>query len=242
MKECFYIFLLLHCRARRRARCQLLNARHRAVRRIWANEHRNWRIREWSRCLFVDETRINLRHSDGRILVWREPNERFEEENMVAEEPFGGGGLTVFGGIMMNGKTDLFITNQTITAATYRDGCIIPIVIPFAQNFGNDFVLVDDNARPHRAGIVNEILNANGITRMIWPPKSPDCNPIEHVWSNLKLRLRQRADGFDNVQQLEQVIREEWERIPQLTINFLVQSMPNRCRDVIRCRGGPTKY
>ena len=39
---------------------------------------------------------------------------------------------------------------------------------------GDDLILMDDNARHHRARIVNEYLQQETIERMDWPAKSPD--------------------------------------------------------------------
>ena len=41
---------------------------------------------------------------------------------------------------------------------------------------------------------------------------------------------------------LSEAIREELENIPQDFINNLVDTLPNRCREVIFRAGGPTKY
>ncbi|GFT27815.1 DDE_3 domain-containing protein [Trichonephila clavipes] len=51
----------------------------------------------------------------------------------------------------------------------------------YAAAIGNDFILMDDNARPHRARIVEEYLEDHGLERMEWPARSPDLNPIEHL-------------------------------------------------------------
>jgi len=44
---------------------------------------------------------------------------------------------------------------------------------------GEDFVLMGDNACPHRASM--STLSAKEIELMNWPAPSPDVNQIEHV-------------------------------------------------------------
>ena len=70
---------------------------------------------------------------------------------------------------------------SNLTGRRYVEDILRPHVISYAGAIGSDFNLVDDNARPHRAGVVDDVLNAVSIERMNWHAKSPDLNPIENV-------------------------------------------------------------
>ena len=49
---------------------------------------------------------------------------------------------------------------------------------------GPNFILIDDNARPHRALVTNANLEHETIVPMDWPARSLDLNPIEHALGN----------------------------------------------------------
>jgi hypothetical protein len=53
-----------------------------------------------------------------------------------------------------------------LTGIRYRDEILAPIVRLYAGANGDDFILMDDNATPHRARIVNEYLQQETIERM----------------------------------------------------------------------------
>ena len=46
---------------------------------------------------------------------------------------------------------------------------------------GQGAVLQDDNARPHPARVVGDILQQQQATRVDWPARLPDLNLIEHL-------------------------------------------------------------
>jgi hypothetical protein len=92
----------------------------------------------------------------------------------------------VWSDISYNCSTDLYvIRNGSLTGIQYRDEILTPIVSLYVGAIGDDFILMDDNARPHRARIVNEYLQQESIERMDWPAKSPDLNPRDHAWGHL---------------------------------------------------------
>ncbi len=54
--------------------------------------------------------------------VWRNRGERFAACNIVQHDWFGGGSVMVWGGISIEGCTDLYrLNNGTLTAIRYRD-------------------------------------------------------------------------------------------------------------------------
>ncbi|GFS92827.1 transposable element Tcb2 transposase [Trichonephila clavipes] len=135
--------------------------------------------------------------------------------------------VLVYGGISIDGRTDLYIIRDgPLTAPRYRDEILRPIVVPYAAAIGDDFILMDDNCRPHRANLVEYFLFEEGIVRMEWLACSPDMNPIEHIWDALGRQVTDRKPPPQTLQDLERALLEEWDRIPPLVINSLIDSMP----------------
>ena len=230
-------------RARIPANCPVLTAAHRAARLDFAREHVGWTVDQWSSVLFTDESRFSLDGNDRRARVWRQRGHRYHEYAIVEHDRWGGRSLMIWGGISMGGRTDLYVlTGQTMNAQRYLDNVIRPIVVPYAGAIGPQFVLMDDNARPHRARIVNNFLDQEGIERMEWPAYSPDLNPIENVWDHMGRQLRESENPPGTLPDLERELQRIWAGLGVQFIARYIQSMSRRCRDVIQARGGHTRY
>ncbi|XP_030750855.1 wiskott-Aldrich syndrome protein family member 2-like [Sitophilus oryzae] len=138
------------------------------------------------------------------------------------------------------GRTNLQVfLNGIINAETYRHEILEPYVIPFAAQYGPEFILQQDNARPHTARVGPRYLEEYITIIMDWSANSPDLNPIEHLWDLLKRRLQSRPQAPD-LQTLGENLREEWNASPQEIIRSLIQSMANPCAEVFSRGTMPT--
>jgi transposase len=83
---------------------------------------------------------------------------------------------------------------------------------------------------------MQEWLGDNSLNVLERPSQSPDLNPIEQLWRDLKIAVQQRYAS--NLTELERICREEWEKIPKYRCVKLVASYPRRLEAVI----ATTKY
>ncbi|GBN09562.1 hypothetical protein AVEN_143850-1 [Araneus ventricosus] len=91
---------------------------------------------------------------------------------------------------------------------------------------GTDAIFMDDNACPHRARLLQSYLESETIPQMAWPARSPDLNPIEHVWDILGRRIAGCSVPPSTLHQLQQALLQEWALLPQEAINDTIASMP----------------
>ncbi|GFY19091.1 transposable element Tcb1 transposase [Trichonephila clavipes] len=96
------------------------------------------------------------------------------------------------GGIIVGSRTDLHVQSVSMAGHIYRDVILEKHVRFFRGVMGAEFLFMDDNARPHRAHILDECLQWEDITRLDWPAYSPDLNAVEHVLDMLGRRIATR--------------------------------------------------
>ncbi|CAB5393933.1 unnamed protein product [Rhizophagus irregularis] len=106
-----------------------------------------------------------------------------------------------------------------------------------------DVVFQHDNDPKHKARITTDWLETNNINVLDWLAQSPDLNPIENLWSELERRLRK--DGsiiITNKTSLWEKIQTSWNNIETEVCTKLIETMPRRIEDVIKQKGGYTKW
>ena len=147
-------------------------------------KHAEWTRQNRHQVLFTDECCMCLQPGNRRRRVWRQSGQAECLRHTVQQVQQGGCSLMFLGGILWGRRTPLVVMEGARTAIPYRNDMLRLIVQQYRQNFGEEFVLIDDNFRPHRAHLVNEFLHDN-IARLEWSACSLDMNPIEHAWNTI---------------------------------------------------------
>ncbi|KFM83213.1 Transposable element Tcb1 transposase, partial [Stegodyphus mimosarum] len=137
----------------------------------------------------------------------------------------------VWAGISLGYHTDLHIFKRgSLTAVRYRDEVLEPIVRLYAAAVGPTFVLMDDNSRPHRADIVDDYLESEGIVRMSWPAYSPDLNPVENLWDALGRAVSSLFPPPATLIELETALQEDSRLLNSAVVDHLMENMVTRCK------------
>ena len=195
-------------RARRSLKRPQLTLRHRHARFDWSHDHLGWTIRTWRLVHWSDESHFLLRPTDGRVRVWRQRNTSFQDNHILFTTAFGGRGVTVWGCFSFDCKLDLYVLDGNLTGQKYRDNVLAPHVVPHFDNhaLADRPMFMDDNARPHRARIVQHFLQQEAVQTIPWPAMSPDMNPIEHVWDFIGQKINQRNPKCQSIDELRTAI------------------------------------
>ena len=100
----------------------------------------------------------------------------------------------------------------------------------------------EDNDPKHTARITQEWLETNSIEVLDWPSQSPDLNPIEHLWAEVARRLEDLRRDIKNKNDLWEKLQDVWNGVELEFCTKLINTMPMRILDVLKAKGGYTKW
>ena len=151
--------------------------------------------------------------------------------------------LSQHAGMWIGGRTQLLVFRQgNMNAQRYLNDIIRQHVIPQAQRFGNGFLFMDDNAPCHRARVVRNELAHHNVASLDWPARSPDLNPIEQAWDILGRGIASLPVRPHTLEALENALVQQWDAIPQASLDGLITSMPRRLQACLDAHGAHTRY
>ncbi|GFS67318.1 transposable element Tcb1 transposase [Trichonephila clavipes] len=122
-----------------------------------------------------------------------------------------------------------------MTAQRCVHGILQPRVLPLMQRLPGA-VSQQNNARPHTAKMTHGCLVT--VTTLLWPARSPDLSPIEHICDYLGWR----AEYPPSLNELEARLQQIWNEISQKIIQNLYASMLDRIASCTRARRGSALF
>ncbi|KAG2190220.1 hypothetical protein INT46_002570 [Mucor plumbeus] len=126
----------------------------------WAKKYRNYTLTDWRQWVIFDETRVNMWGTDGNSFSC-----------ITATGP--GYGITIIdASIDSSVYVDIFETSLLDT-------------LDYVDLHIEDVRFQQDRATSRTSVITKQWFNKHGFsvdTIMNWPARSPNLNPIKHVW------------------------------------------------------------
>jgi len=146
-------------------------------------------------------------------------------------------------GVSVLGCTDLIFVQPgvKVNGAYYRDVLLNQHLLPTIKHVsGGYFTFQQDSAPAHRARETIDLLSREApdfISPQLWPPNSPDLNPVDYqIWSVLEERVyRTRIRDVDH---LTTRLIEEWRLFDQQIIDRAIKQWRSRLRACVREQGG----
>lgn len=195
----------------------------------------------WNRVIWSDETIVELFRTKGKLWAWRFPNEAFNPDCTIKTVKGGGVKIILWGCMNKNGVGNLVEIKDTLTGPKYVK-LLQENLFDSAQKLGlaDDFIFQQDNDPKHTSNIAIEFFDMNSINMLEWPSQSPDLNVIEHMWSELKRRYANLVakSKTDMLEKLTAI----WIDLGKTYCTKLVDSIYDRCIEVMKNKGGATRY
>ena len=96
----------------------------------------------------------------------------------------------VWGGISWNGPTDICIFEGKMNVSLYVQILQNTLLPSLQRNHSGGHRFMQDNDPKHTSSTARTFFEHNGMNWWRTPPKSPDANPIENLWRELKVSIK----------------------------------------------------
>lgn len=201
----------------------------------WRKDSQFWKMIVWS-----DESKFNVFGNDGRPYVRRPPLKELDKKYTKKTVKHGGSSVVVWGCFTSSGVGSIVQINGKMTGEKYKNILNDHLNGDFADNLPLAWTFQQDNDPKHCPRVVKSWLESSKIKVLQWPAQSPDLNLIENLWGIIKRAVSARKPF--NKSSLWDIIYQEWHKITPDQCATLVQTMSDRCAQIIKQNGYPTKY
>lgn len=227
--------------ARSPRKVPLLSKKQVTARLKFAQDHLTWPAEKWRNILWTDESKIVLFGGTGsREYVRRPPNTEYAPKYTRKTVKHGGSKVMIWGSFSYSGVGPIHLIEGIMDQHVYVK-ILREVMLPYAEwNMPIKWIFQQDNDPKHTSKLAKEWFRVNGVEVMSWPAQSPDLNPIENLWGDVKKRVSEVRPS--NAEDLWNTVRNAWQQIPSRRCQDLIDSMPRRCVAVIKNKGYSTKY
>lgn len=206
----------------------------------FCGKYRHWTEDQWARVMFSDETTICQFGAFSRHV--RRPKGKRYDPHYTIKTVKNAPKVMVWGAITTAGRSGLWFMpkDTTINGRVYLT-ILQEKLQPFME-IRNCTFFQHDGAPCHQCKLVSTWLRGRNIEVIgPWPGNSPDINPIENCWHQVKCKVAQRNPT--SVPDLIETIKDVWvnDITPEYCAN-LINSMPRRIATVLEQKGQHCKY
>lgn len=139
--------------------------------------------------VYIDESGIELNickergwGKKGKAIVGKKSGKYYKRTNIIAG----------------------YVNKKSIAPGVYNGSCNTELFETWVKDFlikelqpGQCVVM--DNASFHKSQRTKELIESVGCKIIFLPPYSPDLNPIEKFWANMKRWIKDRISEFDQL-------------------------------------------
>ena len=131
--------------------------------------------------IFTDECRVEIKGMSKRSYRMKGEPVRGHQK---AKHPYS---VLLWGGISKRGATNLVIFNGIMKSDFYQETILNDNLKPFLEaHYPDGHRFMQDNDPKHTSKSTKEFMQNNNINWWPTPAESPDLNPIENLWNELK--------------------------------------------------------
>ena len=149
-------------------------------------------------------------------------------------------------GVSALGRTGIHFVEPgvKINGEYYRNTLLLEDLLPDIQELSEFFIFQQDGAPAHQARETVELLQRvtpDFIPLTLWPPNSPDLNPVDYrIWGIMQENVyRTKVQDVDDLR--ERIVK-AWEELDQRIIDCAVGEWRKRLRACVRVAGGQFEY
>ena len=206
-----------------------------------ARKHSNLPFEKWKNVLWTDESKILLYGGKGsRAYVRRPPNAEYNPKYTITTIKHGGCSIMIWVCFSYFGEGPIHHITTIMDQHVYVD-ILDKVMLPYADyEMPFSWVFQQDNDPKHTSKKAKNWFEEYKVNVMEWPAQSPDLNPIENLWADVKEVVAAAKPTTKG--SLWNVVKEAWIEIPLKRCQDLVNLMPRRCVAVIANKGHATKY